>query len=47
MNGPFLSERAIYFSPRRFTTYAGHKPEWKKALVRLAEGQAIEFFEGV
>ena len=25
----------------------GRKPEWKKALVRLAEGQSIEFFEGV
>jgi ribosomal protein L23 len=26
---------------------AGRKPEWKKAIVRLAEGQSIEFFEGV
>ena len=25
----------------------GHKSEWKKAIVRLAEGQSIEFFEGV
>jgi len=25
----------------------GRKPEWKKALVRLAEGQSIEFFEGM
>ena len=32
---------------RRVGRYAGRKPEWKKALVRLAEGQAIEFFEGV
>jgi large subunit ribosomal protein L23 len=25
----------------------GFKPEWKKAIVKLAEGQTIEFFEGV
>jgi large subunit ribosomal protein L23 len=27
--------------------FTGRKPEWKKAIVRLAEGQSIEFFEGV
>jgi large subunit ribosomal protein L23 len=32
---------------RRVGRFVGHKPEWKKALVRLAEGQTIEFFEGV
>ena len=32
---------------RRVGKYAGRKTEWKKALVRLAEGQTIEFFEGV
>ncbi len=32
---------------RRVGMHSGHKPEWKKALVRLAEGQTIEFFEGV
>ncbi len=25
----------------------GHRTEWKKAIVKLAEGQSIEFFEGV
>ncbi len=25
----------------------GRKPAWKKAIVELAEGQSIEFFEGV
>jgi large subunit ribosomal protein L23 len=25
----------------------GRKPSWKKAIVELAEGQSIEFFEGV
>lgn len=25
----------------------GRKAEWKKAIVRLAAGQSIEFFEGV
>ena len=25
----------------------GHKAEWKKAIVKLADGHSIEFFEGV
>ncbi len=32
---------------RRVGKNVGRKPEWKKALVQLAEGQSIEFFEGV
>ena len=32
---------------RRGGRFLGRKPEWKKAIVRLAEGQTIEFFEGV
>jgi large subunit ribosomal protein L23 len=32
---------------RRVGKHMGHKPEWKKAIVKLAEGQTIEFFEGV
>jgi large subunit ribosomal protein L23 len=32
---------------RRIGRIIGHKAEWKKAIVRLAEGQSIEFFEGV
>ena len=32
---------------RRVGKNSGRKPEWKKAIVRLAEGQSIEFFEGV
>jgi large subunit ribosomal protein L23 len=32
---------------RRVGKYEGRKPEWKKALVELAEGQSIEFFEGI
>jgi large subunit ribosomal protein L23 len=32
---------------RRLGRFVGRRPEWKKALVRLAEGQSIEFFEGV
>ena len=27
--------------------FVGRKPAWKKAIVILAEGQTIEFFEGV
>ena len=32
---------------RRVGRYAGHRTAWKKAIVKLAEGQMIEFFEGV
>ena len=32
---------------RRVGKTSGRKPELKKAIVRLAEGQTIEFFEGV
>ena len=32
---------------RRVGANVGRRPEWKKAIVKLAEGQAIEFFEGV
>ena len=32
---------------KRVGKFSGRKPEWKKAIVRLAEGQTIEFFEGV
>lgn len=32
---------------RRVGKFMGRKPEWKKALVVLAEGQSIEFYEGV
>jgi len=32
---------------RRVGRFLGKKREWKKAIVELAEGQKIEFFEGV
>jgi large subunit ribosomal protein L23 len=32
---------------RRVGRFLGRKPAWKKAIVKLAPGQAIEFFEGV
>ena len=32
---------------RRVGKTMGLRPQWKKAIVQLAEGQAIEFFEGV
>ncbi len=32
---------------RRMGKTAGYRAEWKKAIVQLAEGQSIEFFEGV
>ena len=44
-----LSVRTMRTAPklRRVGKSQGRKPEWKKALVRLAEGQSIEFFEGM
>lgn len=33
--------------PRRWGRHVSHTPSWKKAIVKLAEGQRIEFFEGV
>ena len=44
-----LDVRTLRMAPklRRVGKSQGRKPEWKKALVRLAEGQTIEFFEGM
>jgi len=32
---------------RRMGRTAGRKPHWKKAIVKLAPGENIEFFEGM
>ena len=32
---------------RRMGKSAGKKPDWKKAVVKLAPGESIEFFEGM
>ncbi len=32
---------------RRVGVHLGRKPDWKKAIVTLEEGQRIEFFEGL
>ena len=32
---------------RRVGRFSGRKPSWKKARVKLREGDSIEFFEGV
>ena len=32
---------------RRVGRFQGRRRQWKKAIVRLAEGHKIEFFEGV
>ena len=32
---------------RRIGKNVGKKPDWKKAIVRIAPGETIEFFEGV
>lgn len=38
----------VHGKVRRQGRYAGRRPDWKKAYVRLAEGEKpIEFFEGM
>jgi large subunit ribosomal protein L23 len=32
---------------RRVGRNAGRRPDWKKAIVRLAPGENVEFFEGL
>lgn len=32
---------------RRVGVHTGRRPDWKKAVVTLEEGQRIEFFEGL
>jgi large subunit ribosomal protein L23 len=32
---------------RRLGRYSGRTPDWKKAIVTVAPGQSIRFFEGV
>jgi large subunit ribosomal protein L23 len=32
---------------RRVGKKSGKRPDWKKAIVRLAPGKSVEFFEGV
>jgi large subunit ribosomal protein L23 len=32
---------------RKVGRHSGRRPDWKKARVKLAEGESIEFFEGV
>ncbi len=32
---------------KRLGRHMGRRAEWKKAIVQLAEGQSIEFFEGL
>ena len=48
-NVSVVSVRTMRMAPkaRRVGKNEGRKPEWKKALVQLAEGQSIEFFEGM
>ena len=37
----------VHGKPNRQGRYAGHRPDWKKALVTLKKGQTIELFEQV
>ena len=37
----------VHGKPKRMGRYAGHRPDWKKAVVTLQKGQTIELFEQV
>ncbi|MCL6595682.1 MAG: 50S ribosomal protein L23 [Firmicutes bacterium] len=37
----------MHGKPRRRGKWAGHTQDWKKAIVTLAPGKSIQFFEGV
>jgi large subunit ribosomal protein L23 len=37
----------VHGKPKRMGRYAGHRADWKKAVVTLKKGQTIELFEQV
>jgi large subunit ribosomal protein L23 len=37
----------VHGKPKRVGRFAGHRPDWKKAVVTLKKGQTIELFEQV
>jgi large subunit ribosomal protein L23 len=37
----------VHGKPKRMGRYAGHRPDWKKAVVTLKKGSSIELFEQV
>lgn len=37
----------VHGKTRRMGRWVGRRPDWKKAIVTLAPGQRIEFFEGL
>jgi len=37
----------VHGKPKRVGRHAGHRPDWKKAIVTLKKGQTIELFEQV
>jgi large subunit ribosomal protein L23 len=37
----------VHGKPKRVGRHAGHRPDWKKAVVSLKKGQTIELFEQV
>ncbi|UCB52947.1 MAG: 50S ribosomal protein L23 [Candidatus Zixiibacteriota bacterium] len=37
----------MHGKPKRLGRFEGRRPDWKKAVVRLKKGEAIELFENV
>ena len=42
-----VRRQRVHGKPKRMGRYAGHRPDWKKAVVTLQKGQTIDLFEQV
>lgn len=42
-----VTTMTMHGRPKRLGRYEGRRPDWKKAIVKLKKGEAIELFEAV
>lgn len=42
-----VTTMTMHGRPKRLGRYEGRRPDWKKAVVKLKKGEAIELFEAV
>jgi large subunit ribosomal protein L23 len=42
-----VTTMVIHGRPKRLGRFEGRRPDWKKAIVKLKKGEAIELFEAV
>jgi large subunit ribosomal protein L23 len=41
-----VNTTSVHGKVKRLGRFSGRRPDWKKAVVTLAEGEGIDFFEG-